>query len=80
MLTIVKEENGFTIERYIDDDGDIEKFNKLIALKKYFYTTSHISKKLAEEIDNENQYYQYFLNILTYSENKLQEKYEFKPY
>ena len=30
MLTIVKEENGFTIERYIDDDGDIEKFNKLI--------------------------------------------------
>lgn len=46
MLTIVKEENGFTIERYIDDDGDIEKFNKLIALKKYFFINNTISEML----------------------------------
>lgn len=67
MLTITKEYNGIIIERYIDDDRDIEKFKKLIVLKKYFFMTSYMFDKLKEEIDNKNQYYQDIVNVLNYS-------------
>lgn len=74
MLTLIKEENGIKVARYIDNDGDLEKFDDVFSEERF--KTKECKELLRQLINTKlnNPYYNDFYIIFLYSQKDVQKE------